>query len=70
LGSKGGVWGLGGVGEEGVGRTFFFKDLFIYVYEYTVAVETVVSLRVVVGLQSTPALSGPEIYLLLYISTL
>jgi hypothetical protein len=29
------------------------KDLFIYVYEYTVAVQMVVSLHVVVGLRST-----------------
>ena len=51
--------------------SFSFLDLFIYVCEYTVAVQMVVILHVVVGLWSIllalvgPAHSGPKIYLLL-----
>jgi hypothetical protein len=61
----------------------FFKKRFIYVYEYTVAVQMVVSLHVVVGIEfrtsvqsgqpahsGQPTHNGPRIYLLLYIRTL
>jgi hypothetical protein len=61
----------------------FFKDGFIYLYEYTVAALMVVSYYVVAGnlnsglllapvgpACSGPALSGLKIYLLLYVSTL
>jgi hypothetical protein len=65
-------------------RMYFLKDLFIiylfYVYEYTVAVQMVVSLHVIVGnsarsgqphpAHSVPACSGPKMNLLLLISTL
>jgi hypothetical protein len=62
---------------------FFFKICVFYVCNYTVAVQMVVNLHVVVGnwilgpllapvspACSVPAHSGPKIYLLLYISTL
>ena len=59
----------------------FLKIYLFYVYEYTVAVQMVVSLldgnwivgpllTLVSPAHSVPARSGPKIYLLLHISTL